>query len=100
MATGVALVLGGTQAVSRAVTGGADSRGPGSKVLWVFQFVRQGNQLHGMFFFGLIVAVTGSSRLAIVNLLVFFVIGLVLVWQIDLNRNTKSKAKATVQHRS
>jgi UMF1 family MFS transporter len=98
MAAGVAIVLGGTQAVSRAIMGALTPVGQEARYFGFFNLSGKATSFMGTFFFGLIVVVTGSSRLAIVNLLVFFMIGLVLVWQIDLNRPTKSDTTGAEQN--
>ncbi len=86
MAFGVAFVLGGTQAVSRAIMGILTPQQQEARYFGFFNLSGKATSFMGTFVFGLIVAMTGSSRLAIVNLLVFFVIGLLVVSLIDLKR--------------
>ena len=86
MASGVAIVLGGTQAVSRAIMGVLTPPQQEARYFGFFNLSGKATSFMGTFVFGLIVALTGSSRLAIVNLLIFFVIGLGFVWRIDLKR--------------
>ncbi len=91
MAVGVALVLGGTQAVSRAIMGVLTPVGQEARYFGFFNLSGKATSFMGTFFFGLIVALTNSSRLAIVNLLVFFVAGLLIVSRIDLHRGTREQ---------
>ena len=84
MAGGVALVLGGTQAVSRAIMGVLTPAGQEARYFGFFNLSGKATSFLGTFFFGLILALTGSARLAIVNLVLFFIIGLWIVRRIPL----------------
>jgi UMF1 family MFS transporter len=84
MAAGVALVLGGTQAVSRAIMGVLTPEEHAAKFFGFFNLSGKATSFMGTFLFGMVVAWTGSSRLAIVNLLVFFVIGLVIFLWVNI----------------
>jgi UMF1 family MFS transporter len=79
MAVGVALVLGGTQAVSRAMMGVLTPEEHAAKFFGFFNLSGKATSFMGTFAFGMVIAWTGSSRLAIVNLLIFFVIGLAVL---------------------
>lgn len=79
LAVGVALVLGGTQSVSRAIMGSLTPRGQEARYFGFFNLSGKATSFLGTFFFGVVVAMTGSSRLAIVGLLLFFVVGLLIV---------------------
>ena len=94
MAVGVALVLGGTQSVSRAIMGVLTPQEHAAKFFGFFNLSGKATSFMGTFVFGLVIAWTGSSRLAVVNLLAFFIIGLVILWRVNL-----SPALASVQKR-
>lgn len=79
LATGVALVLGGTQAVSRSIMGTMTPNGQEARYFGFFNLSGKATCFLGTFFFGAVVAMSGSSRLAIVGLLSFFAIGLAIV---------------------
>jgi UMF1 family MFS transporter len=81
---GVALVLGGTQAVSRAIMGSLIPKRQEARYFGFFNLSGKATSFLGTFFFGLVIATTGSSRAAIVGLLIFFVIGLSIVVRLDL----------------
>jgi MFS transporter, UMF1 family len=87
MSVGVALVLGGTQAVSRAIMGTLTPTGQESRYFGFFNFSGKATSFMGTFFFGLVIATTGSSRTAIVGLLIFFVIGLATVARLDFRND-------------
>jgi UMF1 family MFS transporter len=82
---GVALVLGGTQAVSRAIMGSLTPAGQEARYFGFFNLSGKATSFMGTFLFGLIIAMTGSPRWAIAGLLAFFVIGLVLVSRLRLD---------------
>jgi len=94
MAFGVAFVLGGTQAVSRAIMGVLTPAQQEARFFGFFNLSGKATSFMGTFLFGLIIALTGSSRLAIVNLLVFFIIGLWIVSRIDLRQGIKEREEA------
>jgi len=94
MAFGVAFVLGGTQAVSRAIMGSLTPKNQEARFFGFFNMSGKATSFMGTFVFGLIVALTGSSRLAIVLLLVFFVIGLAIIARINLSQGIKEREAA------
>jgi UMF1 family MFS transporter len=85
---GVALVLGGTQAVSRAIMGSLTPEHQEARYFGFFNLSGKATSFMGTFAFGIVIAVTGSSRIAIVFLVVFFLIGLWLISRIDLDDRT------------
>ena len=86
LAAGVAMVLGGTQSISRAIMGGLTPEGQEARYFGFFNLSGKATSFLGTFLFGLIVALTGSSRLAIVNLVGFFLVGLILISCTNLDR--------------
>jgi MFS transporter, UMF1 family len=85
MCFGVALVLGGTQAVSRAIMGSLTPKRQEARYFGFFNLSGKATSFLGTFFFGLVIATTGSSRAAIVGLLAFFVVGLAIVARLQLD---------------
>lgn len=86
MAVGVALVLGGTQSVSRAIMAVLTPKQHAAKFFGFFNLSGKATGFMGTFVFGLVIAWTGNSRLAVVNLLAFFVIGALILWRVNLPR--------------
>ncbi|TWT79600.1 Vacuole effluxer Atg22 like protein [Planctomycetes bacterium CA13] len=80
MAVVVAFVLGGTQSVSRSLMATMTPMGESAKYFGFFNLSGKATSFLGTFLFGLIVATSGSSRLAIFGLLPLFVIGMGLLW--------------------
>lgn len=102
MAAGVALVLGGTQSVSRAIMGVLTPEQHAAKFFGFFNLSGKATSFMGTFVFGLVIAWTGNSRLAVVIMLVFFVIGLLILWRVNLpaEKSKTNKERQSVNSRS
>ena len=85
----VALVMGGTQSVSRSIMGLLTPPDRAAEFFGFFNLSGKGTAFFGTFFFGLISLVTHSSRLAIASLLVLFVIGWLIVARVDLSQGRR-----------
>ncbi len=79
LAVGVALVMGGTQSISRAIMSTLTPEGQEARYFGFFNLSGKATCFLGTFFFGAVVALSGSSRLAIVGLLLFFMVGLFII---------------------
>jgi UMF1 family MFS transporter len=86
LAAVIAIVLGGTQAVSRAIMSRMIPEGENAKYFGFFHLSGKATSFLGPFLFGAIVALTGSSRLAIFGLLPLFLIGGWLLLRVKLER--------------
>ena len=75
----VALVMGGTQSVSRAIVGVMTPPDRSAEIFGFFNLSGKATSFMGTFLFGGIFWLTGSARLAILSLLVQFVIGLAII---------------------
>jgi MFS transporter, UMF1 family len=80
----LALVMGGTQSVSRAMMGVMTPPKHAAEFFGFFNFSGKAASVLGPTQFGAIIYLTGNSRLAAVSLLVFFVIGGALVAWINV----------------
>lgn len=87
LAAVIAIVLGGTQAVSRAIMSRMIPEGQSAKYFGFFHLSGKATSFLGPFLFGVIVAITGSSRLAIFGLLPLFLIGGFLLSRVKLEQN-------------
>lgn len=94
LSIGVALVLGGTQAVSRAVMGALTPPQQEARYFGFFNLSGKATSFMGTFFFGAIIYLTGSSRIAIVNLILFFLIGLWFVARLEIRESEKRNSVA------
>ncbi|MGQ9575936.1 MAG: MFS transporter [Thermoguttaceae bacterium] len=80
----VAMIMGGTQALSRAVMGVMTPPQRAAEFFGFFNFSSKATSFMGPFLFGTIFRLSGNPRPAIVSLLVFFLIGWALVARIDI----------------
>ncbi len=88
LAAVIAIVLGGTQAVSRSVMASMIPAGENAKYFGFFHLSGKATSFIGTFVFGAIVATTGSSRWAIFGLLPLFVIGAALLTKVTVRQRT------------
>lgn len=82
----IGLVLGGTQALSRSLFSHMVPTGREAEYFSAYEISDRGTSWFGALLFGLAVQLTGSYRIAIVSLVVFFVAGFVLLWLADIRR--------------
>ena len=85
----VGIVLGGTQALSRSLYGAMIPENASAEFYGFYSVFSKFSSIWGPFTFGLIKQITGSARLAIISLMVFFIVGLILLGFVD-----EEKAKA------
>ncbi|HWT82841.1 MAG TPA: MFS transporter, partial [Candidatus Methylomirabilis sp.] len=75
----IALVLGGSQALSRSLFAQMIPRDQEAEFYSFYEISERGTSWLGTFLFGLVNQLFGSMRLGIVSVIVFFVIGLILL---------------------
>ena len=81
-----AIVLGGTQALSRSFFSLLIPRGREGEYFALYNACERGTSWFGTFVFGLVFQLTGSYRPAIFALIVFFVLGAVFLLRLDPRR--------------
>jgi UMF1 family MFS transporter len=86
MAAVVAMVLGGTQALSRSLFSQMIPKGKEAEYFSLYEISDKGTSWLAPLFFGLALQFTGSYRLAILSLLVFFLAGLAVLVKVDPRR--------------
>jgi MFS transporter, UMF1 family len=79
----IAIVLGGTQALSRSFFSLLIPPGRAGEYFALYNACERGTSWFGTFLFGVVFQVTGSYRPAIVALIVFFVLGAVFLRRLD-----------------
>jgi UMF1 family MFS transporter len=84
MAFVAALVLGGTQSVSRTIMGLMTPAERAAEFFGFFNLSGRATSMFGPVFFSTILAATGRAHLALLSLLIFFVIGTLFVLPLDL----------------
>jgi UMF1 family MFS transporter len=92
LAAGIAVVLGGSQALSRSLFSRMIPEGQEAEYFSLYEVGERGTSWLGPLLFGLALQFTGSYRLAILSLAVFFLAGLGLLLCVDVQR---AEAEAT-----
>ncbi len=82
----LALVLGGSQALSRSLFSQMIPAEHEAEYFGFYEISERGTSWLGTFAFALAVQLTGSQRIAIVSLIIFFVVGLLLLSRVDVRR--------------
>jgi len=82
----IALVMGGTQAVSRGLFANMIPQGKEAEFFSIYEVSERGTSWLGPLAFGLVNQMTGSLRPAMVSIILFFVVGLVLLLRVDVRR--------------
>lgn len=90
----LALVLGGTQSVSRAIMGVMTPPQRTAEFFGFFNLSGKATSFLGTFLFGLIIWLKGSARLAIVSLLVFFLLGWAIVARVNVKEGRRQALEA------
>jgi UMF1 family MFS transporter len=86
MAAVIGVVLGGSQALSRSIFSFMIPKGHEAEYYSVYEISDKGTSWLGPLFFGLALQWTGSFRVAILSLIIFFLGGLVLLARVDVVR--------------
>lgn len=86
---GIAVVLGGTQALSRSFFSLLIPRGREGEYFALYNACERGTSWFGTFLFAVVFQVSGSYRPAIVALVVFFVLGAVFLRRLDPRRGIR-----------
>ncbi len=82
----LALVLGGSQALSRSLFSQMIPPEQEAEYFGFYEISERGTSWLGTAAFALAVQLTGSQRIAIVSLIIFFVLGLLLLSRVDVRR--------------
>jgi UMF1 family MFS transporter len=82
----VALVLGGSQALSRSLFSQMIPTGREAEYFGFYEISERGTSWIGPIVFAIAVQFTGSQRIAIVSLIIFFVAGLLLLTRVNIRQ--------------
>jgi MFS transporter, UMF1 family len=89
MAAVVAIVLGGTQALSRSLFSQMIPKGREGEYFSLYEISDKGTSWMAPLIFGLALQFTGSYRTAILSLLTFFIAGLAILLRVDVGRASR-----------
>jgi len=90
----LAMVMGGTQSVSRAIMGMMTPPERTAEFFGFFNFSGKATSFLGTFLFGLVFKITGDPRLSVTSLLVFFLVGWALVAWVDVDKGRRQAMEA------
>ena len=94
MAGVIAIVLGGSQALSRSLFSKMIPAGKEASFFGLYEVSERGTSWMGPLLFSLVVSRTGSYRLALLSLIFFFVVGLIVLWFTDTDRAIRESQEA------
>ncbi|PDW02834.1 MFS transporter [Candidatus Viridilinea mediisalina] len=86
LAAVIALVLGGSQAISRSLFSQMIPEGQEAEYFSIYEVGERGTSWLAPLFFGLAYQITGSYRIALVSLMVFFISGLLVLLMVNVRR--------------
>ncbi len=94
MAAVVALVLGGSQALSRSLYAQLIPRSKEAEYYGIYEVTDKGTSWLCPMFFGLALQFTRSYRIAILSLILFFLAGLLVLLKVDVERGEREVAQS------
>jgi len=83
---GVATVQGGSQALSRSLMGLLMPKSKSAEFYGFFSVSEKFNTVIGPLLFSAINQLTGNSRMAIISLVIFFLLGIAILSRVDIER--------------
>ena len=90
----IAVVLGGSQALSRSLFSRMIPEGKEAAFFGLYEVSERGTSWMGPLLFSIVIARTGSYRQALLSLIGFFVVGLVALWFTDTDRGIHEAGNA------
>jgi UMF1 family MFS transporter len=94
----IAIVLGGSQALSRAAFSLMIPAGHESEYFSLYEVSERGTSWLAPLLFGLALQFTGSYRISIVSLMVFFIVGLAILTRVDIRRAAEEAGNEAPAH--
>jgi UMF1 family MFS transporter len=95
LAAVIALVLGGSQALSRSLFSQMIPQGQEAEYFSLYEVSERGTSWLGPFLFGLSLQLTGSYRIAILSIAIFFAAGLILLPRVNVRRAMEEAGNLT-----
>lgn len=95
MAAVVAIVLGGSQALSRSLYAQLIPKLKEAQYYSIYEISDKGTSWLCPLFFGLALQITGSYRIAILSLIIFFIAGLLVLLKVDVEQGERDVASAS-----
>lgn len=95
----IALVLGGSQALSRSLFAQMIPRNQEAEFYSFYEISERGTSWMGTFVFGVVNQMFGSMRLGILSVMFFFIMGLLLLPFVNVRRAMEQSKQASVENR-
>jgi UMF1 family MFS transporter len=92
---GVAIVMGGSQALSRSLFAQLVPKGKEAEYFSIYEISDKGTSWMGPAFYGLALQWSGSYRVAILSLIVFFIVGLAILTRVDVEKGERDVSYLT-----
>jgi UMF1 family MFS transporter len=86
LAAVIAIVLGGSQALSRSLFSRMIPKGKEAAFFGLYEVSERGTSWIGPLLFSVVIAKTGSYRQALLSLIFFFVVGMIVLWFTNTDR--------------
>jgi len=86
LAAAIAIVLGGSQALSRSLFSLMIPKGQEAEYFSLYEISERGTSWLGPLVFGLALQFTGSYRVAILSIVILFILGLAILTQVNVRR--------------
>jgi MFS transporter, UMF1 family len=93
MAAVIAIVLGGSQALSRSLFARMIPVGKEASFFGLYEVSERGTSWMGPLLFSIVIARTGSYRMALLSLIFFFVVGLIVLWFTNTDKAVREAQK-------
>jgi UMF1 family MFS transporter len=87
--------MGGSQALSRSLFAQLIPKGMEAEYFSIYEISDKGTSWMGPAFYGLTLQWTGSYRVAILSLIVFFVVGLAILARVNVEKGERDVARQT-----
>ena len=94
----IALVLGGSQALSRSIFSLMIPTGQEAEYFSIYEISERGTSWLAPLFFGLAFQFTGSYRIALVSLMIFFIAGLGILFLVNIRRAVEEAGNVAPSH--
>jgi len=88
-----ALVMGGSQAASRSLQGLFTPNANSAEFFAFFGISGKFASVFGPLIYGILIAITGSVRSGILSILLFFVVGMAILWTVDERKGMEEKQR-------
>lgn len=88
-----ALVMGGSQAASRSLQGLFTPEQNSAEFFGFFAVSGKFASVFGPLIYGILIALTGSVRSGILSVLVFFVVGMAILWTVDESKGIEERQR-------